>query len=162
MKTVSDYAWGAQGGGDTPATGATFKKVSTITSGKQYLLVASGKAALLDTRDYGYLQVADVTDNGGTITADAANAYTIEATTGGYTIKMSNGHYLYQTGTYNSFNFSDAPSEGNVWAITAQGDGSFKIINVSTSKFIQYDSQYNSYGCYSDSKGVMPALYEKQ
>lgn len=162
MKTVSDYVWGAQGGGDTPATGATFKKVSTITSGKQYLLVASGKAALLDTRNYGYLQVADVTDNGGTITADAANAYTIEATTGGYTIKMSNGHYLYQTGTYNSFNFSDAPSEGNVWAITAQGDGSFKITNVATGKFIQYDSQYNSYGCYSDSKGVMPALYEKQ
>lgn len=162
MKSVSDYAWGNAGGGDTPVSGATFKKVTSITSGKQYLLVASGKAALLDTRNYGYLPVTDVTDNGGTITADAANAYTIESTSGGYTIKMSDGRYIYQTGTHNSFNFSASPSEGNVWTIAAQGDGTFKITNVSTGKFIQYDSNYTSYGCYSASQGVMPALYEKQ
>lgn len=162
LKSASEYKWGSQGGGDTPVAGAQFKKVTTVTSGKQYLLVASGKAAQLDSRGYGYLQVADVTDNGGTITADEANAFTIESTTGGYTIKMSNGRYLYQTGTYNSFNFSDAPSEGNVWTIAAQSDGSFKITNVSTGKFIQYDSSYTSYGCYADTKGEMPALYEKQ
>ncbi len=162
LKAPTAYAWGNAGGGDTPVSGATFKKVTSITSGKQYLLVASGKAALLDTRNYGYLQVTDVTDNGGTITADAANAYTIESTAGGYTIKMSDGRYIYQTGTYNSFNFSASPSEGNVWTIAAQSDGTFKITNVSTGKFIQYDSNYTSYGCYSASQGVMPALYEKQ
>lgn len=162
LKSASEYVWGAQGGGDTPApAGAQFKKVTTVTSGKQYLIVASGKAATLNTANYGYLQVTDVTDNGGVISADDSKAFTIESTTGGYTIKMSDGRYLYQTGTYNSFNFSATIVDGCVWTVQAQADGTFKITNTSVNKYVQYDSQYSSYGSYSDARGVMPVLYEK-
>ena len=163
MKSPTEYNWGTQGGGDTPATGTQFKKVSTVTSGKQYLLVSSGKAAVLNTSpSYGYLNVTDVTDNGGVITTNDTNAYTITATTGGYTIQMSDGRYLYQTGTFNSFNFSDTAVEGSVFTIEPQADGTFKITNVAMNKYIQYSSNFNSYGCYSTESGTLPALYEKQ
>lgn len=161
LKSVSAYNWGSTGTGDTPATTVTFKKVSTITSGKEYLIVASGKMALLNTANYGYLQVPDNTVSGDQITADAANAFKFTSTTGGYTITMSDGRQLYQTGAFNSFNFSASPTEGNVWTVEAQSDGTFKITNNSVSKFIQFDSQYGSYGSYSDARGVLPNLYER-
>lgn len=161
IKSVTEYSW-SDGTENPPVAGATFRKVTTITSGKQYLIVASGKCALLDSRDYGYLNVTDVTDNNGEITgADAANAYTFTAVSGGYNITMSNGKYVYQKGTYNSFNFDTTAVDGSIWSVVAQSDGTFKITNASTNKFVQYDSNYNSYGCYADSKGEMPALYEK-
>ncbi|MDE5800411.1 MAG: choice-of-anchor J domain-containing protein, partial [Paramuribaculum sp.] len=163
-KGSSAYAWGDKGSESTtpePSGTAQFKKVTSITSGKQYLIVADGKMAKLDSRDYGYLQVDDVTDNGGTITADPANAYTFTAVSGGYNITMSNGKYVYQKGTYNSFNFDTSAIDGSLWTVAAQSDGTFKITNVNTSKWIQYDSTYTSYGCYDESKGSLPALYEK-
>ncbi len=161
LKSASDYAWGAQGGGDTPAETAKFKKATTVTSGKQYLIVAEGKAAVLNTANYGYLQVVDVTDNGGVIEMDEANAYTITAVSGGYTIQMSDGRYLYQTGTYNSFNFSATAGEGSTFTVEPQSDGTFKITNVAVSKYLQYSATYSSYGSYSDSRGTLPVLYEK-
>lgn len=161
LKGASQYVWGEQGGQDTPVTTAKFKKVTTITSGKQYLIVASGKAAVLNTANYGYLQVVDVTDNGGVIEMDEANAYTITSTSGGYNIQMSDGRYLYQTGTYNSYNFSATAEDGSVFTVEPQSDGTFKITCVAVDKFMQYSAEYSSYGSYSDSRGVLPALYEK-
>lgn len=166
LKSPTAYSWGPKGDEsgtpDTPVTGgATFKKVTAVTSGKQYLIVAGGKAAQLNTADHGYLQVADVTDNNGVISADAANAFTFTSVSGGYTIMMSNGNYLLQTGTYNSYNFSAAPTEGNIFTVEPQSDGSFKITCVSVGKYLQYSQQYNSYGSYSDARGTMPFLYEK-
>lgn len=161
QKGSTAYAWGDKGTADVPVTGAQFRKVTTITSGKQYLIVASGKMAKLDTRNYGYLNVADVTDNAGVITADEANAFTFTAVSGGYTITMSNGKYLYQTGTFNSFNFGDSAVEGSTWTATAQSDGTFKIVNVAMNKYIQYSANFTSFGSYPDSQGTLPALYEK-
>lgn len=161
LKGASQYVWGAQGGADTPAQTAQFKKVTTVTSGKEYLIVASGKAAVLNSANYGYLQVVDATDKGGVIEMDDANAFTITSVSGGYTIQMSDKRYLYQTGTYNSFNFSATAEDGSVFTIEAQSDGTFKITNVIVSKYMQYSSEYNSYGSYSDSRGTLPALYEK-
>lgn len=173
VKEVNLYVWGAKGddnatigggGGDTPDPGntVTFKKVTTITSGKQYLLVAAGKMAVPETsKKYGYLQVADVTETNGEIKAAEANAFTFTAVTGGYNIKQSDSRFVYQTGTYNSFNFSDTSTEGDVWTVTAQSDGTFKILNTSVDKFIQYDEKYTSYGSYSDQRGTLPTLYEK-
>ena len=161
LKSASQYEWGEQGGADTPVQTAKFQKVTTVTSGKQYLLVASGKVAVLNTANYGYLQVVDATDNGGVIEMDEANAFTITAVSGGYTIQMSDGRYLYQTGTYNSFNFSATAEDGSVFTLEAQSDGTFKITNVAVSKYMQYSTEYSSYGSYSDSRGTLPALYEK-
>ena len=151
--------------GASTGSGNVFKKVTAVTSGKKYVIVAGGKIALPIASDktYGYLQVEDVTESGGAITLESAdNAFTIESVTGGYTLRQADGRYLYQTGTYNSFNVSDSPSDGQVWSITANSDGSVKILNNSVSKFIQYDGQYNSYGSYSDARGTAPAIYELQ
>ncbi len=160
LKSVSDYVMGSQGD-NTPVSTNRYKKVTTITSGKQYLIVADGKMAKVHTADYGYLNVDDATVNGDIIEAAAENAFTITTTTGGYTIKMSDGRYLYQKGTYNSFNFSDTEIEGCVFTIAFQSDGSAKITNVAMNKYIQYSSQYNSYGCYPSATGTLPTLYEK-
>ncbi len=164
---MTAYNWGDQGSEQPetpdpqPGEGVKFKKASTITSGNQYILVAEGKVAVPNTANYGYLQVTDVTDAAGEITTDEANAFTFIAVTGGWNIKMSDGRLLYQTGTFNSFNFAVSPSEGEIWTAEAQADGSFKITNNAVSKYIQYSSQYTSYGSYSDSRGTMPVLYER-
>ena len=145
-------------------SGNVFKKVTTITSGKKYLIVANGTAAasaIAAEKTYGYLQLTEVVDNNGTITVDNLdNAFTFESTTSGYTIKQADDRYLYQTGTFNSFNVNAAPTEGQVWAVTFNADGTAKILNTSVNKYMQYDSQYKSYGSYDSAKGVMPALYE--
>lgn len=161
IKSATEYTWGTASE-NPPATGANFRKVTSITSGKQYLIVAAGKCALLDTRNYGYLKVTDVTDNNGVISGvDPANAYTFTAVSGGYNITMTDGRYVYQTGNYDSFNFSTSADNGSVWTLEAQSDGTFKITNASTNKYIQFDSDYGTYGCYVDDKGELPALYEK-
>ena len=149
----------------TPGGEASYKKVTSVTSGKAYLIVADGHAAKVNTANYGYLQVSDVTDNNGTISSsDETLEYTITSTADGYTIQQSDGRYLYQKGNYNSFNFDAAPTEGQYWTIEAQSDGTFKITNKSVNKYIQYSTSHTSYGSYPEaqSDGVVPTLYEKQ
>lgn len=162
VKSVSAFTITGGSSVTPPPAGdnVTFKAVTSITSGKSYLIVAENRAAKLITTNYGYLQCVDVTANNGIIEADPANAFTIETTTGGYTIKQSDGRYLFMTGDYNSFNVSDNPTEGQVWSITFT-DGNAVISNNFKSKTIQYDTQYKSYGAYPDVRGVYPVLYEK-
>ncbi len=148
-----------------PSTLASYTLAKTVESGKAYLIVASNEGALkcaqLDTRNYGYLQVADVTATNDVIETDQANEIIIETVEGGYTLKQTDGRYYYQKGTYDSFNFDAEPTEGKVWTIVANADGTFKITNTSVNKFIQFDPQYKSYGSYSDARGIMPNLYVK-
>ena len=144
----------------------THNKVTSITSGKKYVLVAEGVAAtVVSGKGYGYLgATTGIEEDGkGINVADASLIeFTFVATEGGYNIIDAEGRYVYQSGTYNSFNFSaEKPAEGAVWTVEAQGDGSMKITNTSVGKFIQYDTKYSSYGSYADARGVMPVLYEK-
>ena len=145
-------------------SGNVFKKVTKITAGKKYLIVANGTAAasaIAADKTYGYLQPMEVTESNGSITVDNLdNAFTFDAVTGGYTIKQADGRLLYQKGTFNSFNADAAPTEGSVWTVTFNADGTAKILNTNVNKFIQYDSSYKSYGSYDTEKGAMPALYE--
>ena len=70
--------------------------------------------------------------------------------------------YLYMTGNFNSVNLDTTlPAEGGVWTIEFNADGTAKITNIYNSKFMQFDSQYNSYGIYPDARGTMPTLYKK-
>ena len=141
---------------------AQFGYVMAVTSGKNYLLYSSKKIATPLTGNYGYLQVESATDENGYINTNKLNGFTITAVDGGYTIQDSNGKYVYQTGTYNSFNVSETmPETGAVWTIVPQNDGTMLITNVATGKFIQYDAAYTSYGCYSDARGALPCLYEE-
>ena len=142
-----------------------FKRVDSVRSGGYYLLAAEGLIGTPITSDYGYIQVVegDADDDGVIMQKGLDNAYLIEATTGGYTIKQaSDGRYLYMKGSYDSFNLSATIISGCDWTITAQDDHRFKIYNKAKSKFVQYSTQHTSYGCYSSMKsyGVMPQLYE--
>ena len=152
-------------GGDTDSK-CVFRRVSYVTSGKAYLLAAEGYIATpITNKDYGYLQVeAGDTDNDGIIELDNCNnAFVIEATSGGYTLRqVADERYIYQYNNYNSFNMSAAPSEGYVWSITAYSGDTFTIKNNSKSKFIQYNGEYTSFGSYTNlqNEGVRPMLYE--
>lgn len=150
--------------GETPTESYVFKKVSVITSGKSYLVVVAseGKVAKPEmSKAYGYLNVETSTISNDEITLNSlTNAFVITNKDSGYTIKQSDGRYLYQTGNYNSFNYSVEPAEGDIWSFELQSDGSFKITNKLVEKYIQYSSQYSSYGSYADAQGEMPHLYE--
>lgn len=71
------------------------------------------------------------------------------------------------TGSYNSFNYdASLPSEGGVWTITPNADGTVSIVNVLMGKTWQYSLEYTSYGAYpdvaADGTRVMPSLFVKQ
>lgn len=140
-------------------------KVSEIVSGGTYVIAVEGIAATtLPGKAYGYLKATTVAFDESHILLpdDAASCeFVITAVDGGYTIQDNLGRYLYQTGSYNSFNFQegDMPSDGAVWTITQQADGTMEIMNTSVGKFIQYDGSYGSFGSYADLRGTMPSIY---
>ena len=144
-----------------------YKKATAVESGKAYLIAANDggklKVATLQTKNYGYISVASVTpeSDGTVLMDDATNDYTIKSTDGGYTIQMSDNRYLYQTGTFDSFNYNASPTEGQVWTIEFQSDGTFKITNVSKSKYVQYSVSHTSYGSYNSAQegALLPYLY---
>ena len=123
-----------------------------------YWIIADGKVAtpLTEDKSYGYLNVEDAVDGAST----AANAFTFtKADDGSYMIQDSFGRYVYQTGNYNSFNVSTelGSDSGYYWTISMSGDA-YVIMNNAVNKFIQYDTNYNSYGSYADVRGVLPVL----
>ena len=116
-----------------------------IADGKYYIEVSAGVVTpLASDKNYGYLNVAEKV---------AANAFTFTFTEGqGYTICGSDGRYLYQKGTYNNFNVSAEPTEGQYWAIIPQADGTVKIVNRLVNKWWQFESSYGTFGSYAESK----------
>ena len=159
---------GNEEGGEEPETPAAdkydFTAVTSVTAGAQYLIVAgTNQATALDaSKSYGYLPVTTVNPSNGVIKTTDDNVFVIEAVDGGYTIKDALGRYLYMKGDYNSVNLDTTlPAEGGVWTIEFNADGTAKITNTYNSKFMQFDSQYNSYGIYPDARGTMPTLYKK-
>lgn len=141
------------------------KKTTKIESGKNYLIIANVDGTLKAAKPlpassaYGYLKVNDVTEDNHAVTENRENAFTIEASGAGYTIKASDGRYLYQDEKHNSFQIGEKPTDGQIWTITENMDGTFKIINTTFNKYIQFSTQYNSYGSYKDEQGIMPMLY---
>lgn len=143
-----------------------FRRTSSVTSGKKYLLAAQEYIAVPITSEYDYIQVTEGdSDNDGEILLDNLdNAYIITSKDEGYTIQQHyDGRYLYQQSKFNNFNLSTSPTSGEVWDIEYNHeDDNFMITNISANKFIQYHGYYNSFGSYSSmqSEGVLPALYE--
>jgi len=144
----------------------TYAKVSAVTSGKAYLMVSDLNVAnpVSSGVNYGYLYVTTVTVEDEMITMDdSSNGFVFTETDGGYTLQDTYGRYMYQSGSYDNFNVSETlPSSGHIWTVEFHDDGTAKIVNVTTDKYIQYDSSYNSFGCYSGERGTMPVLYEEQ
>ena len=177
LKTVTEYSidGSSSGGGDTPAPtpepggDATFAKATSVAAGNtilMYIPSAGIAATAIDaSKTYGYLYTQAVTETSGTITASSALGFTLEATTGGFFIKDSNGKYLFMKGTYNSFNVAetaDANDAGYIWNVTIQADGTAQIMNTGMNKWIQYSAQYTSFGAYNSQTGENPVIYVKK
>lgn len=154
---------------EPPTEFYTFRKVTAVTSGKKYALVANNSGSLVvaknlpESNNYGYLYVeAPEKVEGETITmTEDLFCFTVTETAGGYTIIDSNNRYMYMDDSHNSFQVStEEPAEAGVWTIAAETDGTFTITNVARNKYIQYSTQYNSYGSYPDAQGLKPMLYE--
>lgn len=155
---------------DVPGYGR-FQKVTTITSGKKYLLVADGNKMaqpIASNKNYGYFNVTDVTaQEDGTIIENESNAFTFTASGNGFTITQADDRFIYLTGTYASFQIGaevpEADAAATVWTVAAQEDGTVKITNASLGKWIQYSSNHTSYGAYNSDQdgGYRPVLYEK-
>lgn len=147
----------------------TYKKATAVTSGKTYAIVANdGKdlqaaMPLSESLNYGYLNPAKVTAEGDVLTTTVANEFVFTAVEGGYTIAQPDGRLLYMSGTFNSFNVKKDATEGHVWTVAIAADGTATITNVAMNKYVQYSTQYKSYGAYSSAQeeAAMPVLYEK-
>ena len=161
---ILSFTGGGGGGGTT--TGYAYKKVTSVTSGKPYLIVAlndnkENMVAKPVTSNYGWLYVEKATEKDGTIAlASRTNEFVFEEASSGYMIKQSDGRYLYQTGSYDNFNVNASPSDGQYWSVVAQSDGTFKITNTSFDKYMQYSIGFKSFGSYIDERGILPFLYE--
>lgn len=154
---------------ETPVEGQwQFDKVTSVTSGASYLLVANNSGLLYaaapvnnGTKSYGYLSGRKVTDVDGVITlASDTLAFTFEADGDGFLIKDSKGRYIYHQGTYNSYQISTTLGSNYAWTVTPQTDGTFRIEQ--DGYYAQYSTKYYSYGCYNSEQGIMPMLYKKR
>ena len=149
-----------------PVTGnATFRKVSSVTSGKSYVMVYNGKVAIpIEQKySYGYLYIEDpVSASGDQVTTAAANAITFTASGSGYTMLDSYGRYLSMDGEHNnSFQLYSAPEKGSVWTVSFASDGTATIANTLVSGYVVgWKSQYSNIAPTNASEGL-PQLYEK-
>lgn len=168
LKNVSKYEWNGGGIPDDPVTDLrVYTKATAVESGAKYLIAASVedayKVALPLSGNYGYLQVGYVkADAAGALTQQtAANEFEVTAVEGGYTLKASDGRYLYMDDTHNSFNVTAEPTEGHIWSIESEADGTFRIANVARGKYVQYSGGYSSFGAYTDEQenSTLPCLF---
>lgn len=150
---------------------AKFQKVTTITSGKRYLIAVENGGEISVAQPipttgnpYGYLNVtapAATDADGNLYMEDITNAFTITTVEGGYYIQQADGRYLYKSGNYDNFNVGNEAGDNAVWTIEPQADGTFLITNVSVNKYVQFDPNYNSFGSYANDRGTLPVLYEE-
>ncbi len=95
--------------------------------------------------------------------AVAEAVWTVEASSesGAYTLKASDNCY-YAMSTYNSFTAAPALGDSSLtynWSFTSNGDGTWKIMNTGTSKWIQYDAGHSNVAP-SMNAGAMPMLFK--
>lgn len=153
------------------SNGATVS-TSTVKAGDILLLAKSGDAyyafdKISTSTKYptsGYSTTAAVAVTDGVVSAAdfEANKLTITAVDGGYTIKNTDGYYLWQTGTYNGFQIADElPDDltGYVWTFTKSG-ATVKVANVSTGFTVAFGPSYKSYGAYQDTKFALASYFE--
>ncbi len=128
----------------------------TIPDG-DYWMIADGKVAVAFTGNYGEFSTEDAVNG----VSYAVNAFTFKnAGEKKYTIRDSNGRYVYMNGIFNNFNASstlDSEDEAYYWNIYESGSA-HKIVNCGKSKYIQYITANNEYGSFVDEQGVVPAL----
>ncbi len=154
-KTIKvSQAAGNTGGGDVAVKG--YKKVTTITSGKKYLIVGGGLAKVLTpTTGSGRKDSADVTIADDFIASDAtidSYAVTITANGSNYDISFVSGSSTYYLIYGSSTNLNTATSATKHWQVSAASKaGTFAFVDSSTTSrgLIFRASTYNQFGGYS-------------
>ena len=144
------------------ATGLRFVPATVVESGKRYLIVADGNVAKPITKAYGYLQVekANEQEDGSIVVDNDDNTFVFTAVDNSYTIQQKDGRYLYQKGTYDSFNVDTLAVDGSNWVVSFE-EGKATITNTSVQKFVQYSTTHSSFGSYAESADdrVLPVLF---
>ena len=151
-----------------PAKKYQFRKVLRVINGTRYIIVTDVDGTLRMAQplagNYGYIQAEDASATNDIITLDNdKNSFTLLANGNGYNIKDSRNRYVFQTQSYDSFNVNaELPDEGALWTVEANNvDSTFVVTNVDKQKYVQYSTQFSSYGCYANKRGLLPSLYEE-
>lgn len=132
-------------------------------NGTEYLAATS----LEESKTYGYLPFAAVMVNENQIASNTTNdayAFTLEAsdTPGQYYLKDTYGRYMYNSGSYNSFNVASSKDTDNtyLWTISMESDGTVSLKNVASGKWMQLDASYGTFGIYDTEKGARPYAFK--
>ena len=150
-----------------PSSGEGLATVYQLTKtldkeGGRYVIAAKGKDGNYytfgkldkDSYSFGYMNPAPIAvgENNVISTEDGSGwVITIAKSANGYTMLNPLEKYIYQQGTYNSFNVSSKlPDEGAEWAFKSNGDGTFAVSNVEKGKTIKltYTNSKFSFGSY--------------
>lgn len=149
-----------------PVGKSEFVKATSIESGKSYALVADNQklaSPIAADRTFGYFYVTDVTIENNRFDGASASSFIFTKVEKGYTIQQQDGRYIYQSEGKNNFDLSETLGTGDeyVWTVTFDNDGLATITNVGRGRWIQYSSNYTSYGSYNSVQtgGFLPALY---
>lgn len=146
------------GGGSTePSTPVEIAK--SIESGNYWVMNAEKTKAVypIESGSFGYWKLTAAQDGKST----AENAFTFTWVDGkGYTIKDSKGMFHFMNATYNSFQIlaSEQSDGSHYWAVSANQDGTYAIVNTVTGKTVQYSTQYGNYSPYPEVTGALPTL----
>ena len=159
-----NYAWSetepSTGGG---AVKMVYQKVTSIDAeGGNYVIVAPTKdntwipfGQFKDPdKTYGYMEGEPVEIADGFITSDVSNhIMTLTPTEKGFTMQRPDGKFIYQSGTFNSFNISTSIPEGGDWSFAYNYDRkAFDVKNVEKDKIIKLNfyekGNSYSYGSY--------------
>lgn len=132
-------------------------------NGTEYLAATS----LEESKTYGYLPFAAVMVNENQIASNTTNdayAFTLEAsdTPEQYYLKDTYGRYMYNSGSYNSFNVASSKDTDNtyLWTISMESDGTVSLKNVASGKWMQRDASYGTFGIYDTEKGARPYAFK--
>lgn len=149
-----------------------FMPVSEVSEGT-YLIVAENEGSLLAANavipssgnSYGYPKATDVTqkvDHNGFIVVDNLEDAFVFAKGGEttYTIQqLYDNKYWFQSGNYTSISIADDISNNSYYTITRNEDGTFKLLNNTTKRYLQYSTSYETFGSYTNQSGIVPTLY---
>ena len=165
----------AQDGNADLDTRRTYVKVTEITSGKAYLLVAQKAENTFvipilfgPTGTYGYPKVKEVSlESDGSIKMEDASyglIFTDAGRDAAYKIQQPDGRFIWHQGGYNTWSCAADPTEGNLWKLDHVYDnGTVRICDTDAAGILQYGhGGFDSYAAYGDldDTSVLPWLYE--
>ena len=153
-----------------------FMPVSEVTEGT-YMIVANNNGKLIAAKavipnsgnTYGYPQADIVTDkvdnNGFIVMDDLSEAFVFTNTSNGYTIQQLYDYkFWYQSSSnYTNISIGNTVSTSNnnyFYTISASSNGTFSIKSKKTDQYLQFSTNYNSFGSYSNATGIVPTLYK--